>query len=433
MNFNIVDFGAKESNVDNAIYIQKAIDKANKNNGIVTVPKGIYLTSTIFLKDNISLFLEEGATLKAVDDISSFDLSKRKVEKNLDVPTYENCDYDGTPKLFFIYGKHLHNVTISGKGKIDGNEEIFYGYQDRYFIDGSFYPRMPLLFLEDIEKLEIKDVTLTHSAFWTVHMVGCKNVYIHNLTIRNNLKLANCDGIDPDHCQYVRITNCDIECADDAIVFKNTKANRKYGDCHDIEVTDCKLKTTSGAIKFGTESFDDFYNINIKDITINDSNRGITLQLRDPGNIYDCSFKNITMSTRVFAKPYYWGYGEPICITALNRNENQKAGKIHNLAFKNIDIDSENGILIYGENSFSISDIYFKNIKMYLHRKSKWPKDKIDLRPYEKCPFIDGKVNELYIRNATDIYFSNLISKIDEDILIGSKRDIDNENNIEIK
>ena len=411
MNMLITDCGAKEEYFDNSKFIQKAIDDvSNSGGGKVIVPKGRFLTGTIFLKDNVELYLEEDSILQAGNDLSLFSLDKNVGKENLDIPSYQNCDYDGKPKLFFIYANHVKNIKITGKGAIDGNESMFYGYQDQYFIDGAFYPRMPLLYLENVQNLEIKDVILTKSAFWTVHMVGCRYVLIEGIKIRNNLKLANCDGIDPDHCQNVEIRNCDIQCADDAIVFKNTFANRQYGDLEKVHVANCNLMTTSGAIKFGTESFGRFHDIHVENTAIHDSNRGITIQLRDEGSIDHCLFENLTISTRAFAKPYYWGYGEPIYITALKRTEDTKLGTVSNLTFRNIMIDSENGIFIHGENIDSIHDILFETMSINIHKKSKWKIDKKDLRPYDKLPFIeDKKVDIIYVNNANNIEFKGFM------------------------
>ena len=40
---------------------------------------------------------------------------------------------------------------------------------------------------------------------------------IDGIHIFNNLKMANCDGIDPDHCKNLIIRNTYIEAADDGI------------------------------------------------------------------------------------------------------------------------------------------------------------------------------------------------------------------------
>lgn len=413
---NVICIGLDENCLDNASVIQNAIDKVSESGGgKVILKEGSYRCGTILLKDNVELHLEKGCRLIAGDDFSLFSLDGKQAKTGLEVPSFQNCDYDGKPKMYFLCGFHLHDVKITGEGTIDGNEELFYGYQDRYFIDGCFYPRMPLIYFEDVDNLALSNVCLTRSAFWTVHLVGCRYVFIDSIKIRNNLKLANCDGIDPDHCQNVEIKNCDIECADDGIVFKNTKANCYYGDLEKVHVRHCHIKSTSGAIKFGSESFGRFHDIHVEDVAIVSSNRGISFQLRDDGEIDHCLFENIQISTRAFAKPYYWGYGEPIYITALKRNQDVKHQMISDIVFQNIMIDTENGIFVYGEDELAIQNVQFRNLSLFLHKKSKWEIDKKDLRPYDACPFLEEKKpNVLYLKGCSHLEFSNFLYDVEE-------------------
>ncbi len=439
MDFNILDFGANKDYSNNSVYIQKAIDECSKNNGgRVIIPSNMtFYTGSIMLKSNVELHLEINSCLKASNSIKDFNLFNKKInyDEKLNVPSYEDCEYDGLPYLFLIYGKDLENVTISGLGKIDGNESIFYGKQDQYQIDGRFYPRMPLVFLENITNLNILNVTLQNSAFWSLHMVGCNDVLIDSIRILNNLKMTNCDGIDPDHCKNVRINNCYIHTGDDAIVFKNTQSAIKYGNCENICVSNCNLVTTSGAIKFGSESWNDFKNIIVSNCNIYNSNRGITIQLRDQGNIENVIFSNINFDTRIFSKTQYWGASEPICITALKRFETSKVGHIKNLTFSNINASSENGIMIYGEDEMNIGDIYFDNININISNKSKWPKNIKDIRPTYHKNLIEGKLNVLYIKNAQNIEFNLFKYNVENNIKneLGDIYLFENTNNINVK
>jgi polygalacturonase len=159
---------------------------------------------------------------------------------------------------------------------------------------------------------------LKDGAYWTLHPIGCTNILIDGITIDSDLKIPNCDGIDPDRCQDVRIANCSITCADDCIVLKTTKYFPQYGPCERITVTNCNLVSTSAALKIGTESVADFRDVIFTNCTITRSSRGIALQLRDQGSIDGVIISNVVIETRLF-EDHWWGKAEPIYITALPR------------------------------------------------------------------------------------------------------------------
>lgn len=410
MEYNILEFGAAGDGVTNdTAAIQAAIDTCCSNGGgRVVLPGGkVYRSGALILRSNLELHLEMGAVLKGSDLLADYLLSGEKglAPEKRAVPSYENCEYAGAPTHYFLYAKDCRNVAVTGFGTIDGNEEIFYGDATRWHIEGSFYPRAPLLFLENVSHLTLQQVTLTRSAFWTVHLVGCRDVLIDGIRILNNLRMANCDGIDPDHCQNVRISNCHIECADDCIVFKNTASAMSYGPCENITVTNCTLTSTSAAIKFGTESEDTFRNILIENCVISRSNRGISLQLRDKGSIENVVFHNITIGTRLFHPDVFWGAAEPIAITVLKRKAETKTGTVRNIRFDNILCESENGILLYAEDQDAISHVAFQNVSLRLRQASNYEKGGYDLRPTIGMSYTDRSLCYVYANHASSVDF----------------------------
>ena len=408
MEFDILDFGAVGDGVHNDTRaIQAAIDAcAAAGGGRVTLPGGhTYRCGALVLCSDLELHLQMGAVLKGSDRLEDYRLfgqgSSAPVTRG--VPSYVNCEYGGAPTHYFLYAKGCRNLAITGLGCIDGNEQIFYGEVTKWHIEGIFYPRAPLLFLEDVTHLTLHQVTLQNSAFWTVHMVGCRDVLIDGIRILNNLRMANCDGIDPDHCQNVRITNCHIECADDCIVFKNTAAAMGYGPCENITVSNCTLTSTSAAIKFGSESEDLFRNILIENCVISRSNRGISLQLRDKGSIENVVFQNITISTRLFRKEVFWGQAEPIAITVLRRKPDTAVGTVRNIFFSRVLCESENGILVYGEEEGHIDGIFFDDVHLHLKAATHHEKGSHDLRPTVGPACTPARLYYLYARNAANV------------------------------
>jgi polygalacturonase len=252
--FNVRDFGAgPDGKTLCTAAVQRAIDACGQaGGGTVYVPPGTFLTGTLFLRSNVTLYLEAGATL----------LGSARIE-----------DYAPQHVLF---AKGAQNIALAGPGTVDGQGHAFWEKLDalqegakrrlkfawvpphRYRHPNN--PPVNLIKLEGCTGVKIRDLTLRNSESWTLHLLGCDDVVIDGLRIRNPLHGPNTDGIDLQACQSVHISNCDIYTADDAIVLKNR--SRDYlRPCKNITVTNCILTTTCNGFKIGTESFSDFENI----------------------------------------------------------------------------------------------------------------------------------------------------------------------------
>ena len=247
--YNIKDFGARgDGQTNDAAAIQKAIDAcAAAGGGKVIVPAGYtFLAGPFDLKSNVEFYVEVNARVLANPDEKVYVKSAFRENKG-----------EGT---IWIGGENLQNITVCGGGTIDGNGTSFMGkeLEDSYALKPFHIvdPRPHLLTIVGGKNIRIRDLTIRNSAYWTIHLIGCNDVAIDNITLLNSLKVRNSDGIDLDHSKNVRISNCYIESGDDCICLKNRREYQEFGVCENIAVSNCTMTSRSCAIKIGSENMD---------------------------------------------------------------------------------------------------------------------------------------------------------------------------------
>lgn len=412
---NVLDFGARgDGRVDDAAAIQKAIDSSSSTGGgTVLFPAGhVYLCGPLHLASDIDLHLQPNATLLASPDENLYKESAFRANEG-----------EG---MMWISGTDLHNVSISGTGRIDGNAVAFMGAE----LDDSFElkpvtdfdPRPHVLTLFGCSGVRIKDVTIANSAYWTVHLVGCHDVAVSGISLLNNLKVRNGDGIDIDHSHKVRISDCYIESGDDCICLKNRREFEEYGPCYDIVVSNCIMTSRSCAVKIGSENVDRIANVKFSNCIIRDSNRGIGIQNRDEGTVENVSFSDITLDCHLFSE-VWWGQSEPIYITSYPRAAgNHKdagwrfpkgatkgaCGTVSDIRFHNIRATAENGIFIGCDTPGKIRDILLDDVRIDLVDLTPYPKGVYDRRPCQGEGWLKGMTYGLLNENALDVRTRNL-------------------------
>jgi polygalacturonase len=408
--FNIVDYGAvADGHTDNASAISKAIRACSKSGGgTVVIPgEGTFLTGPFDLASKIELHVEAGATLLANPDTSVYTKS-----------AFRNNPGEGT---IWIGGEDITDVSITGLGVISGNGIEFMGKElaDSYELKPFHIkdPRPHVLTLINVHNLRIENVTFRHSAYWTVHLVGCNDGVITGVTIDNSLKIRNSDGIDLDHSKNIRISNCHIQSGDDSICLKNRREFKEYGACENIVVSNCLMSSRSCAFKIGSENMDTIRNVTVSNCTILDSNRGIGIQNRDEGVVCDILFANIIVESRFFSD-VWWGKSEPVYVTAYRRaNIDHKdaswrfpegategfVGQVNDVTFRNIQCRSENGVYVGAESKDKINNILFDGVSVRLNRTTHYTGGIYDRRPCEGEGLIKAKTSGFYIDNVPGV------------------------------
>ena len=383
--------------------VQAAIDAAHAGGGgTVVVPAGgVYLVGSIELRSHVELHIESGAVLQGSPRWPDYTARFRVGALSAGV-VHEATDTSAA----LLTARAAYGITISGGGVIDGAAAAFVERDTDSDILQLPNERPFLAFLLGCANVTIRDVTLRNSALWTLRLTGCQDVTVTGLRIRADVRVPNSDGIDLDRCRRVRISDCDIECGDDAISLKTCDEWPEYGPCEDITVTGCVLSCRSSALVVGVDVSAPIRNVIFSSCIIRRSHRGmsVTIGTAAEGNVENVLFTDIVVDTQLYSEGW-WGSAEPIFVRAAAWHD--RVGAIHNIRFRNILARGESGVVIWAERPGLIQDIHLDDVRLELGRTTGWPMRR-DLRPAatgggpERCV-----VPAIHIERAADVRLSN--------------------------
>jgi polygalacturonase len=297
--FSVLDYGANpDGKTLSTTAIQKTIDECAKaGGGKVIIPSGKYLTRPIFLKSNIHVEILPGAVILADTVISEYPSIWGR---------YGGIEANVYASLFT--GKNLENVSITGRGTLDGQGEVWWkaheinkamrkkaGLTEREPPNPNGSPlkwaRPRMINLYNCKNVLLRDLTIVDSPSWTIHPVYCENVTIENISIIQPYESPNTDGINPESCNNVRIFNCFVDCGDDCITIKsgyNEDGRRVNIPCENIVISNCTFKHGRSAIGIGSETSGGVRNVTISNCVFKDTYRGLRIKTtRGRGNVVE--------------------------------------------------------------------------------------------------------------------------------------------------
>ena len=283
--YNVEDFGAKaDGHTLNTRIIQKAIDYVSSHGGgRLVFQAGNFVTGSIYMKSNVTLHLEHGASILGSNN---------------------PFDYVIDPYIKWssmIFALKQDNIAITGKGTVNGRgfttannlvDYIHRGiFEDELLYDRPREWRRPQnIYFRECTNVTITDITLRDPASWNQTYDQCKNVYIDNIIV-DSKSYWNNDGIDIVDCDGVEIRNCYIDAADDVFCFKSHDENSM---CQNVIVENCIGRSSANGLKFGTVSRGGFRNFKIKNLTFFDTFRSaITFAAVDGGIVENIEIDSV--------------------------------------------------------------------------------------------------------------------------------------------
>ena len=348
--YNVRAFGAKGDGVTlDTAAIQKTIDAcAEAGGGVVTLPAGRYLCSTLYLKSNMTFEVGQGAVLlgsKKMSDYGAFTDDK---------------EYCGVASCagYFVRGIDLHDVTICGPGVIDGN--------DAAGEDGNRGP-MTILF-EGCKDVTVRDISVIRSPGWCTTFVECDDVRILGVNARD------CDngGFTTESCRRVLYDGCVIDRTyDDPLCIKNTSGYKNVTE--DVVISNTTIRNvgkrgTHPAIKIGTATAGVFRNILVSNCIFENVQSMFAIQLMRPKlkKNRERIIENVMFSNVILRDAW-----NAIDITTMGVDE----AAVSDLVFDNLLVSGmREPSRIHGSGQVSISNVAIKNSR-FVHSRSgmtKW-------------------------------------------------------------
>ncbi len=285
---SVLDFGAVGDGLTTSTRaIHAAIEACtHAGGGTIYFPAGQYVTGSIFLRDNITLHIDAGAVLLGSENPADYPIAETR---------WEGREQKAHAPL--IGGRGLKNIAIMGRGTIDGRGTVWWS---RFHEGRLECPRPRLIEFSDCLNVLVEGITAINSPAWTIHPLRCQNVTVHKVTIVNPDDSPNTDGINPDSCRDVHISDCHLDVGDDCITIKSGIRDGERGKlspCENITITNCTMAHGHGGIVIGSEMSGGVRNVVISNCIFVGTDRGIRFKSRRGrgGMVEDIRVTNIVM------------------------------------------------------------------------------------------------------------------------------------------
>lgn len=374
----LTDYGVKQdSTLLQTEAIQAVINRAvSEGGGVIVVPKGVFLSSSIFFLKGTHLHLEEGGVLKGSDDISDFPVVRTRIEGR-------TINY--FPALVNADG--LDGFTITGKGTLDGNG---LRYWKSFWLRRAVNPkctnieelRPRLVYLSNCTNARLDGITVKNSPFWSTHYYKCSFLKLTNLTIVSPykpVKSPSTDAIDLDVCHDVLIKNCYLSVNDDAVALKGGKGpwadkDPDNGGVYDVLIEDCTYGFCHSTLTCGSECIH-ARNIIQRRCKIHEARLLLNLKLRPdtPQHYEHILVTDITGDAKRLLHIAPWRQ-----FFDLQGRTDIPISTANDITMRNLDLDCEVFFAAQGSEHYILKDFHFEKLNIRATKNADYDKELIE-------------------------------------------------------
>lgn len=268
---------------------QSAVNYAFENGGEpIFVPYGIYTLSTVELKSNTTIIFEDGVKLLGTRDLDAYLPDEERKNR------YQDLSHSSYTKSMF-FARNAENIILRGNATIDMQSGWDYDKSRK----DEMYRGAKAISFDRVKGIKILNLTINYCTDLAILLGRCKDIFIDGLKTYTYI-----DGINLDGCEDAVISNCNMICGDDGLVFKSSMYDNEIHECKRITATNCVINSNCSAIKIGTETNGDFKYITVSNCVVyNTRCAGIAIESADGSNVSGINISNITMqnvSTPIF-------------------------------------------------------------------------------------------------------------------------------------
>lgn len=373
--FVISDFGAvADGKTLNTKAIQATIDKcAASGGGVVVVPKGIFLSGAIFLKQGANLYVEKDGVLKGTTNIDDYPVIDTRWEGTEEPWTSAFVNADG-----------LTDLDISGEGTIDGSGEEwlqnnpFRRGPGRGNVAAAANPDAPapraaprrgrprLIGIQNSKRVHLAGLNLHNQAVWCLFFLYSEDLLAENLRITAEHNIPSSDGIDIDSSKRVRIDNVFIDVNDDCISIKSGKdadGLRVNRPAEDILIENSHFAYGHGGVAMGSETSGGIRNVEVRNC-VSDSGNWAPIRFKTQpsrgGVVENITYRDMKLheTRQAFEFNLEWRMVPPIAPPA------KVLPIVRNVKIINVSGDVESVGVIHGLAGSPIRDIHFENCQI---------------------------------------------------------------------
>ncbi len=417
---DVTRFGAKgDGKTSDTAAIQAAICSCPVD-GTVYLPKGEYYCTALFLKSNMTLWIDKDAVILGDTDRNHYPVLPGMTLSSDEKSEYNLGSWEGNPLNSFaslITAIDVENLNIIGEGAIDGNAQNSDWWQNPKIKRGAWRPNA--MYICRCKNVRVQSITVQNSPCWTVHPYYSDNLSFLNLYIHNPSDSPNTDGLDPESCKDVLVLGTVISVGDDCMAIKSGKyymSLMHHKVTENVIIRNCKFERGHGSVTVGSEAAGGVKNVRVSQCIFDGTDRGLRIKTRrgrgERSVLDDILFENINMNGvhMPFTVNMFY-FCDPDGHSDYVQNQepapvDEMTPSIGSITGRNINCEGISACMLcaFGLPEMPISELRFENIKAsFLPENERVPE-----RPVMMDNFDEMSGRSIFAKNVKKLILNNV-------------------------